>query len=65
MRKIGIADKVAQYDVYLQEKYGKVLKDLELDELEYQVANLQKCKPSNRHGRLPEKTPAESFSHTC
>ena len=43
MRDIGIADKVPQYEQYLREKYGKALKDLSLDELQYQVANLQKC----------------------
>ena len=35
---IIIINRVAQYEVYLREKYGKALKDLKLDELEYQNA---------------------------
>lgn len=44
LRDLGLADKIAEYERYVQQKYGAGMKDLPAESLQEQVVNLERCK---------------------
>lgn len=42
--EIGLADKIAEYERYVQHKYGAGMKDLPAESLQEQAVNLERCK---------------------
>lgn len=44
LRELGLAGHLDRYEAYLSRKYAKGLDNLSVEELEYQVANLARCR---------------------
>ena len=46
--KLGLANRYAEYETYIQEKYGSSLENLSSKQLQEQLENLQKCESDNK-----------------